>query len=53
MGINYPASMQVWTNLQSNDNRLARRRQFKQLLPGMIDVETAKGVITHTDPTNP
>jgi hypothetical protein len=33
MGINYPASLQVRNDLQSTDNRPARRRQFKQLLP--------------------
>jgi uncharacterized lipoprotein YmbA len=53
MGINYPASLQVRSDLQSTDNRPARRRQFKQLLPGVIDIETAKIVITFTDPLNP
>ncbi len=53
MGINYPASYQVANDLQSTDNRPARRVQFKQLLPGVHDVEGAKSVITHTDPANP
>jgi hypothetical protein len=53
MGINFPASTQVRDDLQSTDNRPARRRQFKQLLPGVTDVETAKAVITYTDPANP
>ena len=53
MGINYPASLQVRNDLQSNDNRPARRRQFKELLPGVTDVATAKAVITYTDPANP
>lgn len=53
MGINYPASLQVRTDLQSTDNRPARREQFKELLPGVADVETAKEVITYTDPENP
>ena len=53
MGINYPASLQVRTDLQSTDNRPARRQQFDQLLPGVNDVETAKAVITYTDPANP
>ena len=47
MGINYPASLQVRSDLQSTDNRPARRRQFKQLLPGVTDLETAKSVITY------
>lgn len=53
MGINYPASYQVATDLQSTDNRPARRVQFKQLLPGVNNLETAKAVITYTDPANP
>ena len=53
MGINFPASSQVRDDLLSKDNRPARRRQFKQLLPGVTDVETAKAVITYTDPANP
>ncbi len=53
MGINYPASLQVREDLQSTDNRPARRRQFKQLLPGVVDIASAKAVITYTDPANP
>lgn len=53
MGINYPASYQVAKDLQSTDNRPARRIQLKQLLPGVNDVEGAKSVITYTDPVNP
>ncbi len=53
MGINYPASTQIAADLQSTDNRPARRRQFKALLPGVTDVAGAKGVITYTDPANP
>ncbi len=53
MGINYPASYQVANDLESTDNRPARRRQFKQMLPGVNSVETAKALITYTDPVNP
>jgi hypothetical protein len=53
MGINYPASLQVRSDLLSTDNRPARRRQFKELLPTVTDLETAKAVITYTDPLNP
>ncbi len=53
MGINFPASTQVRTDLGSKDNRPARRQQFAQLLPGVETVEDAKEVITFTDPTNP
>ncbi|MGO4870456.1 MAG: hypothetical protein ACLPGW_07560 [Roseiarcus sp.] len=53
MGINYPASLQVRTDLLSTDNRPARRRQFAKLFPGVVDVSTAKAAITYTDPANP
>jgi hypothetical protein len=53
MGINYPASLQVRTDLGSTDNRPARRRQFLKLLPGVVDIASAKAAITYTDPANP
>ncbi len=53
MGINYPASLQVREDLQSNDNRPARRVQFSRLLPHVNNVERAKRVITYIDPNNP
>ncbi len=54
MGINYPASIQVRTDLQSTDNRPARRKQFRRRLPLVNDMECAKEVITYTDdPANP
>ncbi len=53
MGINYPASLQVRSDLQSTDNRPARRVQFKKLLPKVKNLQIAKDVITYTDPTNP
>ncbi len=53
MGINYPASLQVRSDLQSTDNRPARKKQFKKLLPKVTDMESAKNAITYTDPANP
>lgn len=53
MGINFPASLQVREDLQSTDNRPARRRQFAELLPGVVDIATARRAITYTDPANP
>jgi hypothetical protein len=53
MGINYPASLQVRSDLQSTDNRPARKKQFKKLLRKVTDIKSAKKVITHTDPDNP
>lgn len=53
MGINYPASLQVRTDLQSTDNRPERRVQFAKLLPKVKNLQHARNVITYTDPTNP
>ncbi|UFS70244.1 hypothetical protein LPW11_20510 [Geomonas sp. RF6] len=53
MGINYPASLQVRTDLQSDDNRPERRVQFAKLLPKVSNLQIAKNVITYTDPANP
>src|SRR5512144_2312715 len=53
MGINYPASLQVRSDLQSTDNRPERRVQFNKLLPKVKNLQIAKNVITYTDPTNP
>lgn len=53
MGINYPASLQVRSDLMSTDNRPARREQFKKLLSRVNNVQNAKYVITYTDPNNP
>jgi len=53
MGINYPASLQVRSDLQSNDNRPERRVQFTKLLPKVQNLQIAKNVITYTDPNNP
>ena len=53
MGINYPASLQVRSDLGSQDNRPARKRQFAQFLPNISNIEGAKSVLTYTDPANP
>ncbi len=53
MGINYPASLQVRSDLKSTDNRPERRVQFKKLLPKVKNLQIAGNVITYTDPTNP
>src|SRR5512142_2070410 len=47
MGINYPASLQVRTDLQSTDNRPERRVQFTKLLPKVKNLQIAKDVITY------
>jgi hypothetical protein len=54
MGINFPASLQIRKDLQSTDNRPARRWQFNDLLSRDMDVEGAKKAITYVDdPWNP
>jgi phospholipase B-like protein len=53
MGINYPASLQVRSDLQSSDNRPERRVQFNELLPKVKNLQIARDIITYTDPTNP
>ncbi|MFZ3046697.1 MAG: hypothetical protein WA151_12355, partial [Desulfatirhabdiaceae bacterium] len=53
MGINYPASLQVRSDLASTDNRPARRVQFEKLLPKVHNVAMARQVITYTDQSNP
>ncbi len=53
LGINYPASYQIRDDLQAADNRPARRRQFNEMIDGVVDIETAKELITYTEPGNP
>ena len=56
IAINYPASTQVRQDLQTVDSRPARRQQFLNPSVGIAtvkDVETAKSLITYTDPNEP
>ncbi len=53
LGINYPASYQIREDLQSIDSRPARKRQFMAKIGNVTDIETAKELITYTDPENP
>jgi hypothetical protein len=53
LGINFPASLQIRADLQSTDNRPARRTQFLAQIGGVNDIESAKALITYTDPANP
>jgi len=53
LGFNMPASVQIREDLQSVDNRPQRRVQFLAGIPSVRDVETAKALITFTDPLNP
>lgn len=53
MGINYPVSLQIRKDLEPIDNRPARKQQFKEFLPNLKDIESAKKLITYTDPNNP
>jgi hypothetical protein len=53
LGINYPASQQIIEDLKSQDNRPARKRQFLAMIRSVKDIESAKALITYTDPQNP
>jgi hypothetical protein len=53
LGINYPASHQIQTDLQAIDSRPARKRQLWEHLNLVTDIETAKQMVTYTDPMNP
>jgi hypothetical protein len=53
LGINYPASFQIREDLKAQDNRPARKRQFLAQIGGVKDIESAKALITYTDPQNP
>lgn len=53
LGINFPASQVVRSELESVDNRPARRPQFMARIGGVHDVQSAKALITYTDPANP
>jgi len=53
LGINYPASYQIRDDLKAQDTRPARKRQFLDRISSVNDVESAKSLITYTDPSNP
>lgn len=53
LGINYPASLLIRGELQSVDNRPARRVQFMAQIGGVHDIATSKALITYIDPLNP
>jgi hypothetical protein len=53
LGMNYPASLQIREDLKSADNRPARKRQLVAQIGSVNDIESAKALITYTDPENP
>ncbi len=53
LGINYPASFQIRDDLKAVDTRPARKRQFMEKIGDVVDIESAKELITYTDPENP
>jgi len=53
IGINYPASLQIRQDLKSQDNRPARKRQLLAQIGAVKNIESAKALITYTDPQNP
>ncbi len=53
LGINFPASLLIRDELGSTDNRPARRVQFMAGIGGVHDIDSARALITYTDPANP
>lgn len=53
LGINYPVSYQIRDDLHAIDTRPARRYQFLKAISSLSDIESAKALITYTDPDNP
>lgn len=53
LGINYPASYQIRDDLKAQDTRPARKQQFLEQINSVTDIESAKALITYTDPANP
>jgi hypothetical protein len=53
LGINYPASQQIRDDLKAVDSRPARKQQFMAQIGSVKDIESAKALITYTDPKNP
>ena len=53
LGINYPASTLIQTELAAQDNRPSRRTQFSARIGSVNDIESSKALITYTDPLNP
>ena len=53
LGINFPASYVIRDELQADENRPARRAQFLARIDTVTDIESAKDLITYTDPAEP
>ncbi len=53
LGINFPASNLIKDELVAKDNRPSRRTQFNARIGAVNDIESAKALITYTDPDNP
>ncbi len=53
LGINFPLSQIIRDDLLAIENRPARRRQFLKFISGIDGIESAKKLITYTDPNNP
>jgi hypothetical protein len=53
LGINFPASQLIIDEIKAKDNRPSRRTQFNAKIGSISDIESAKALITYTDPANP
>jgi len=53
LGINFPVSQVIRDELLATEDRPARRRQFLSQIGNVNDIESAKALITFTDPNEP
>jgi len=53
LGVNFPASYAIRDELKAVENRPMRRVQFLARIGGVNDIESAKDLITYTDPNEP
>jgi len=53
LGINYPVSYQIADDLRALDTSPARRTQLLEFIGDVNDIESAKDLITYTDPNEP
>jgi len=53
IGVNYPVSNLIASELKATDTRPLRRVQFSEMIDDISDIETAKKLITYTAPNEP
>lgn len=53
LGVNFPASFLIRDELRADENRPMRRAQFLAQIDAVTDIESARTLITYTDPAEP